>query len=414
MKHITSANIAEVVNVLLANTYGTTTTEQGAQAAGLIVTEDLNNLVDAGELIADNLNASTFVNAATGMVESVGRIFYEYVKKQSPSRFNLAVSVDEFETMVEKVRFSSVDFEEVHDYDSSGSSSFDDMYGMHPLQFTVKVYNTQGEYRTKPITISPKQLKSSVRNAQELERLIGSIFDSLRAKYMTALREAEKRIVFAQMANTALYKSGANVIDLLEAYKQDKGITLTAETWKNSDDFKRWCNGYFTKIKMLMAEPSPDYNSESNLIETDSEDFRAFVVEPFYTNIHTISHLEEGANFKNALTDAVTIPFIQNKHEPLKVDCVPVQPPVLTPQKHVTRVQFNNVVAAFWDKRGTMYASSAPETRAVENKYEDWTNYIHKFYLREMCDKGDNMIVFVINDASGTDKAYTITEESDA
>lgn len=414
MIHINSADVARTMNVLLKNTYGTTTTEDGAESDGLIVAEDLSNLVDAGELVADNLNAATFTNAATGMIETVGTIFYEYAQKQSPSRFNLQVSVSEFETMVEKTRISAVEFEAMHDYDQSGGSTFEDMFNMHAPQFTVKIWNKQSEYRTKPISISPRQLKSSVKNAAELERLIGMIFDSIRTTYMTALREAEKRMVFAQIANAALYNEGARVIDLLAVYKADKGITLTSETWKNSDDFKRWVLGYFRKIQLLMAEPSGNYNAEQNLIETDGEDFRGLIVEPLDTAIRTVSHMEKSDAFNNVLDSCTVVPFLQNVNEPDKIACVPVEPPVLTLGKHVTRVDFDSVVAAFWDKRGTMFAASAPITAANRNEFDDWTNYIHKFYLREMVDKGDNMIVFVIKDATAATKAYDITEESDA
>jgi len=210
-----------------------------------------------------------------------------------------------------------------------------------------------------------------------------------------------------------MYRNGVTVIDVLKAYKDATGTTLTTATMNTSDDFKRWFYGFYSHIKMLMGEPSGNYNAEQNLINTDGEDFRAFLVEPFYTSLRTISVYQDGANFKDALSDVKVIPFIQNINEPQKIDIMPCESPVITSGKHVTDVTIVNVLGMMWDRRGTFLTATKIETGFQENNYDKWTNYVHNFSVREMCDKGSNAVLLVAMDATGTNKAYTITEASD-
>jgi len=413
MKILTSANVAALVNTMLANARGTTTTTDGASADGLIVAEDLSNLVDAGAELSGTLTMANFRNVVTGMLEGVGKILYENAKLSTPSRFDLFIDESEYLTVIEKVRISAIEFEQSYIHATSGGSSFADMFNNHPLTFTVKVWNTIGDYRTKPYTISMIQLASAARNPEELTRLLGQIYAVVEVTYYTAIREAEKRVIMNQAANCCMYRNGVTVIDVLKEYKDVTGTTLTTATMNTSDDFKRWFYGFYSHIKMLMGEPSGNYNSEQNLINTDGEDFRAFLVEPFYTSLRTISVYQDGANFKDALSDVKVIPFIQNINEPQKIAIMPCESPVITSGKHVTDVTIVNVLGMMWDRRGTFLTATKIETGFQENNYDKWTNYVHNFSVREMCDKGSNAVLLVAMDATGTNKAYTITEASD-
>ena len=414
MRILTSSNVAALVNTMLKNARGTTTTTDGASAAGLIVQEDLSNLVDAGAELSGLLTMANFRNVVTGMLEGVGKILYENAKLSTPSRFDLFIDESEYLTVVEKVRISAIEFEQSYIHATSGGSSFADMFNNHPLTFTVKVWNTVGDYRTKPYTISMLQLASSARNPEELTRLLGQIYAVVEVTYYTAIREAEKRVVMNQIANCCMYRSGATVIDVLKAYKDATGETLTTTTMNKSDDFKRWFYGFYEHLKMLMGEVSGNYNAEQNLINTDDEDRREFMVEPFYTSLRTISVYQNGANYQDALKDVKVIPYIQNINEPQKISVMPCETPTITSGKHVTDVTVTGILGMIWDRRGTFLTATKIETGFQDNNYDKWTNYVHNFSVREMCDKGSNAIVLVACDASGSNKAYTITEASNS
>lgn len=408
MKILNSSQLASLVNTMLKNSRGTTTTADGAESGGLIVKEDLSNLVDAGVELANNISALNLRNIVTGMLEGVGRILYENAKLTSPSRFDLFIDIDSYNTILEKVRISAIEFEESYVYATSGGSSFEDMFNNHPLTFTVKVWNSVGSYRTKPFTISEIQLASSARNPEELIRLIGQIYAVVERTYYKALREGEKRVVNNQAANCCMYRNGINCIDVLEEYRKATNVSLTRQQMANSDEFKRWFYGFYKHYKMLMGEETGNFNAENNLINTDDEDRRAFMLEPFVTSLRTISHYEDGAYFKDALDGVTEIPFIQNVNEPDKISIVPVEPPE---GSGITGIEISDIIGMLWDKRGTMLSASRIEAGSQPNNFDKWENYVNNFTVREMCDKGSNAILFVAHDASGATKAYTTTTE---
>lgn len=408
MKILNSSQLASLVNTMLKNSRGTTTTADGAESDGLIVAEDLSNLVDAGVELANNISALNLRNIVTGMLEGVGKILYENAKLTSPSRFDLFIDIDSYNTILEKVRISAIEFEESYVYATSGGSSFEDMFNNHPLTFTVKVWNSVGSYRTKPFTISEIQLASSARNPEELIRLIGQIYAVVERTYYKALREGEKRVVNNQAANCCMYRNGINCIDVLEEYRKKTGVSLTRDQMANSDEFKRWFYGFYKHYKMLMGEETGNFNAENNLINTDDEDRRAFMLEPFVTSLRTISHYEDGAYFKDALDGVTEIPFIQNVNEPDKISIVPVEPPE---GSGITGIVISDIIGMLWDKRGTMLSASRIEAGSQLNNFDKWENYVNNFTVREMCDKGSNAILFVAHDASGATKAYTTTTE---
>ena len=415
MKILNSANVATLVNLMLKNARGTTTAAgDGATSDGLIVQEDLSNLVDGGTALSNSITLENFRNVITGMLEGVGRILYENAKLSSPSRFDIFVDASEFMTVLEKVRISAIEFEQSYIKATSGGSSFADMFNNHPLTFSVKVWNTLATYRTKPFTISVNQLKSACMNPEELTRLIGQIYAVVEVTYYTAIREAEKRVIMNQIANCAMYNNGVLIVDVLKAFHDDTGANnVTIQNYKTNDSFKRWFYGYFAHIKMLMGEISGNFNTEKNLINTDDEDMRAFLLEPFYTSLRTISVYQDAANFKDALDGVKIIPFIQNINEPDKISVVPVDPPVLTVGKHITNVTVNGIIGMIWDKRGTLITATEIEAGVNHNDFDKWDNYTNNFSVREMCDKGSNAIVFAVRSDSGQPKPFTITEEDD-
>lgn len=405
MRILNSANVASLMNIMLKNARGTTTTTDGAASDGLIVAEDLSNLVDGGVELSNTLTMENFRNVITGMLNGVGRILYENAKLSSPSRFDIFVDISEYLTILEKVRISAVEFEQSYMYATSGGSSFEDMFNNHPLTFTVKVWNTIGNYRTKPFTISMKQLADSARKPEEITRLIGEIYAVVETTYYTAIREAEKRVIMNQAGNCCMYRNGVNCIDVLAAYKTATGLSLTKQTMNTSDDFKRWMYGLWKHYKMLMGEASGNFNVEQNLINTDSEDMRSFILEPFYTPLRTISLYQDGANFKDAFDGVKEIPFIQNINEPQKIDIVPVDAPA-----NVVGITITDIVGMIWDRRGTMLTATDIEAGSQHNDFDKWDNYVYNFGVREMCDKGSNAILFVAHDADGA-AAYTIETE---
>ena len=411
-----STQTAAVVNAAIKNLQGTTTTTDGASADGLIISEDLSNIVQAGQLVSNSLTATNFINSVTNMFETVGRIYFECLTSEDydDDLFGLRVDQTEFACLREKVRIDQTKFEAsfvVCTPDGGGdypSSSFDDLFGKHPFTFKVKVWGNKGFYRTKPFTISYEMYKSSVQSRNGWDELIAQMWGVIDAVVDIAQSESPWFLVRQQMANAAMYRSGVRVINLEDVYETETGNTYTAA---NESKFAAWFVRYQRHLRKIMRKATNKFNGASvPPINTPERFERKFLVDTFYDMINEgLSGIYHDNKVGN-IDDYDLIPYIQNVNEPNKLDVVPANPPVLTPGKHIDYVSGTGIVGMIWDKRGTFYNLEYKKVASNPNTFDDHVNYISTVGAQHCVDEDSNVVVFVLTHSD----AITPHEESDS
>lgn len=412
-----SSETAKVINAAIENLQGTTTTTEGATADGLIITEDLSNIVQAGQLVTNTLTIDNFVNSVTNMLETVGRIYFECLTSEDydDDLFKLRVDKTEFACLREKVRIDQTKFEAsfVNTEPDSvtgqyGYSSFDDLFGKHPFTFKVKVWGNKGFYRTKPFTISYEMYKSSVQSQNGWNELIAQMWGVVDAVVDIAMTESPWFLVRQQMANAAMYRSGARVINLEDVFESETGETFAGA---NEVKFATWFVKFQRHLRKIMRKATTKYcGANVPPINTPSRYERNFLLDTFYDDINAgLSGVYHDNKIGN-IDDYDIIPYIQNVNEPSKLDIVPANPPVLTPNKHVTGVTATGIVGMIWDRRGTFYNLEYKKVASNTNTFDDHVNYISTVGAQHCVDEDSNVVVFVLGHSDG----FTITEESDS
>lgn len=412
MVQFTSANVAALMNLALANVTGTTTTTDGATSDGLICTEDLSNFVQCGMKVANSLTIDNFINTITGMLETVGAIYFENLSAEDydENLFGLRVNATEFAILREKVRIDHTKFEAAFVDDASASSTFNDLFGKHPMTFEVKIWGNKGFYRTKPFTISFEMYKTSVQNITAYNELIAEMWAVIDAVVKIAISESPMFLVRQQAANACLKRASVRVVDLAYLFAQDGG------TFTSTDDpaFAKWFVKWQRHLKKVMRKATNKFNGvASRMIDTPERYMKSFLLDTFYDNINAgLSGVYHDDKIGN-IDDYELLPYIQNVNEPDKIDVKPANPPVLTLGKHVTRVQISNVVGMIWDKRGTFWTMEYRDVADNPNRFDKHVNYISTVGAQHCVDEDSNVILFTVKDKTGATVAYTITEESD-
>ena len=405
-----SNQTAAVVNAAIKNLQGTTTTTDGASADGLIIKEDLSNIVQAGQLVANTLTVENFVNSVTNMFETVGRIYYECLTSEDydDDLFGLMVDKTEYACLREKVRIDQTKFEASFVLDENSSSTFNDLFGKHPFTFKVKVWGNKGFYRTKPFTISYEMYKTSVQNSNGWQELISQMWAVIDAIVDIAQSESPWFLVRQQMANAAMYRSGVRVKNLEDLYESATGQTYTAA---NDPKFAAWFVKWQRHLRMIMKKATNKFCGDSvPPINTPKRYERNFLLDTFFDDINDgLSGIYHDDKIGN-INDYELVPYIQNVNEPDKLDIVPANPPVLTIGKHVTRVQATGIVGMIWDRRGTFYNLEYKKVASNTNTFDDHVNYISTTGAQHCVDEDSNVVVFVLGHSDG----FTITEESDS
>ena len=409
-----SNKVADLVNVTLANTWGTTTTADGATSDGLICNEDLSNIVQCGAEINNALtkSPSMFYNAVTKMLETVSDIYYETISSDYAdlNRYGLEVSSGEFACLKEKVRIDSQPFEAAFVLDGEGNSTFDDLFAKHPFTFDVKVWGNKGFYRTKPFTISYEMLKTSVQSRNGWDRLIAEMWGVIDAVMDLALAESPYFLIKQQIANAALYRNGVRVVVLNQIFESDTGDTFTST---NEPKFAKWFVKYQRHINKLMNRVTNKYSGKATLKMNTPESFKCkWLIDMFYDDINDgLSGVYHDNKIGN-IDDYELEPFIQNVNEPYKLEVTPANAPILTLGSHVTKVTFSHIVGMIWDKRGTFWNSEYRKVANNPNTFDDHVNYVSTAGAQHCVDEDSNVVVFVIDTTDGG-KGYTITEEQD-
>ena len=405
-----SSETAKVINAAIKNLQGTTTTDDGATSDGLIISEDLSNIVQAGQLVSQSLTVSNFVNSVTNMFETVGRIYFECLTSEDydDDLFDLQVDKAEFACLREKVRIDQTKFEASFVLDDTYSSSFDDLFGKHPFSFKVKVWGNKGFYRTKPFTISYEMYKSSVQNRSGWEELIAQMWGVIDAIVDIAQSESPWFLVRQQMGNAAMYRSGVRVINLEDVYETETGNTYSAP---NESKFAAWFVRYQRHLRKIMRKATNKFCGASvPPINTPMRFERTFLLDTFYDQINEgLSGIYHDNKVGN-IDDYDLVPYIQNVNEPDKLDIVPANPPVLTPGKHVTGVTATGIVGMIWDKRGTFYNLEYKKVADNPNRFDDHVNYISTVGAQHCVDEDSNVVVFVLTHSDG----FVISEDSDS
>lgn len=381
-------------------------------AEKVITDENTGLLVDVGKTISDNLDISNFENIVTGMFDRVNKIIHNFIKDSKYySRYNIAMDREEFGSILEKTYIAPIYFEKSYDYRTDGAhSSFDDMFGYHALDISVKVYNTKSNFRTPPYTISLKQLKSAFVNSSEMNALISAIENMYIETYKILMRQLEKRAVNVLVGFTTYDTSITRVIDLLEQYKLDTNIALTMETCKNDVKFWSWANAYMSDTIKYMSVPSSTYNNGEQIKSTDTDNLRFVMPTMYYSVMNRLIKIGTIREDDEHKIDVIETPCLQSMDS--KDEIKITMPIVKTSGKSATHVNIKNIVGIAFDKRGACICGEDIETATEYNKFDKWTNTINSFDVNLISDSNENCVVFVLMDSTGTEKAYTVTEDT--
>ena len=404
-----SNQTARLMNITLENISGTTTTADGASAAGLICTEDLSNFVQCGQTVNNALteHPEMFFNAVTGMLQTVADIFYETISSDEYklNRYDLQVGSGEFACLKEKVRIDTTEFEAAFVLDGMQSSTFNDLFAKHPFTFNVKVWGNKGIYRTKPFTISYEMFKTSVQSRSGYDRLIAEMWAVINAVMDIAISQSPYFLIKQQIANAAMYRNGVRIEQLDTLYTQETGNAFSSV---DNPDFAAWFVKHQRHERLLMRRVTNKFSGKDNIKMNTPETFtRRFLLDSFYDDINKgLSGVYHDNKIGN-IDDYELEPYIENVNEPGKLDIVPANPPVLTTGKHITRVQIDGIVGVVWDRRGTFWSTEYKKVAANDNTFDDHINYISTVAAQHCVDEDSNIIVYIIGDN------ITITEEDD-
>lgn len=227
---------------------------QEALGAGVVVNEDLSNIVDIGEQV---FNANAMDKYVKALVNRIGKVIFvnRVYQGSAPS-----VMMDgwEYGSVLQKVSAALPDARINETWELEDGQSYDPHIFHKPKGVISKFYN---KYVTFEIDMSftEEQLKMSFTSATEMNGFISMLYTNVDNSMTVKIDELIRRTInnmiaetiYADFAGAALNtKSGAKAINLLYLYNttvNEGGTPLTAAKAITTPEFIRFA-AYMIKV----------------------------------------------------------------------------------------------------------------------------------------------------------------------
>ncbi len=210
------------------------------------------------------------------------------------------------------------------------------------------------------ITIFRDQLDAAFRNADEFGRFIAGVLQNIADKH-AQIKEAEARGILANFITGKVAGDTANCINVLQAYYDETGTTLTPATMfdvTNYTEFSRWLAAYMQTLTEKMSERSLKYHMNISGQELMRHTEPRFMRK--YISANVANNLEKAAmagvfnpeKLDNILDGAEKVTFWQNIEDPYTVDATPTYLDTSNGQLVVagSDVKVENLVGVLFDE----------------------------------------------------------------
>lgn len=168
----------------------------------------------------------------------------------------------------------------------NGSSADTALYSEFTPQIRVTLFSNSISWEF-PMTITEVQLKSAFNSPEQLAAFINGIYVAMDESMTKSLEDFARSTLASYMGEKLAAQAAADAaspavptvqaINLIKAYNDETGGTVTTTSAWYTADFLRWCTSKFIEIKGLMANMTVLFNDAQRDKFTDGDYFR-FVV----------------------------------------------------------------------------------------------------------------------------------------
>lgn len=174
----------------------------------------------------------------------------------------------------------------------SGSAPDTDLYSEFTPTIHVTLFKNSISWEFA-MTITREQVKSAFTSAEQLAAFINGIYVAMDESMTKSLENFARETLASYMAEKLVAQAAADAantdtvqaINLIKAYNDETGQTVTVTTaWYNAE-FLRWCTSKFLEIKKLMGNMTVLFNNYQRDKFTQGDYFRFVINSKFADNI---------------------------------------------------------------------------------------------------------------------------------
>ena len=395
-------------NTLVPNVFG--------GDSGVTIAEDLSNVVDLGTKLA-NIDGATL---KTYLKDFVVGVFDTYVDTRSYKNETYGLFLSEVEyggalqrvkaklneaadtdilTLVNASELDAPDYKDGHYYGSTWDSTLytKDSGFMIPWSLSTTMY---ARYFTDGAGV------------QKLIAMIEANIDTqLKVELNTLARGVLRKLILSAY-------SGSRYIPILTTYNTEKGFTsddpgyVTVGNFKQSEDFKLWCQSLVLKLRKYITDINSKYNNGDVYTFCPEEDTRCVLLTEFATELDVALGSVYHTEMVEGLGEYRTINYWQNASADLLPHITAADAGTSTPasvhdqikeitvpasgETPATVVTINHVMGVLYDKYSAFICDKLDKTTSDYIPKGDFVTYFHHVVKSYQIDPRNTAIVLLL------------------
>lgn len=355
-----------------------------------VLKEDLSNLVDLGDTIANAVGYDKYVKA---LVNRIGKtIFVNRVYSGRAPK--VLMDAWEFGSILQKVSGDLPEASENESWELEHGASYDQDIFYKP-SVEAKFYNKKVTFEVD-MSFTELQLKQSFISAQEMNTFLSMLFNEVE-KSMTVKLDALIMRTINTMIAECIHAGGTKAVNLLTLYKSevDPKSTLTASDCLYSKDFLRFASAKIMLYSNRLEVMSRLFNVGGKARFTPKEYQRIVLLDVFVTQSATYLDSDTFHNELVKLPNADIVPYFQGSgtdysfSEVSKIDIKSASG---------EEVEQSGILGLIFDRDAL--GVSNPERR-VTTHYNSKAEFYNNFYKHDasyFIDLNENAVVFYVAD----------------
>ena len=359
---------------------------------GLNVAEDLSNIVDVGQTIANAVGYDAYVKA---LVNRIGRMVF--VNRPYDGRYpKLLIDAWTFGSILGKVQAELIDASQNESWDLIQGASYDPYVVNLPV-VDVKFYNKQVVFEID-ITLPREQVEQSFTSAYEQGRFLAMVETMVRNSMNLKIDALLATAVNNFMAVTIDSGTSARCRHLLTEYNTISGQTLTAQQALNDEGALR----YIASEILLKAEQMQAYSAvhnEGGKPRHTPKNYQHLILHStldtkLSTHLQSVTFHERMVK----LSEYDTVPFWQGSGTTFDfADTSKIDVTAILDDGSTQAVSQSAIIAFIFDKEALGVLQPKEKIEGIYNPKGSYYNEFFKYSTRLFNDFNENAVVFLLN-----------------
>lgn len=316
---------------------------------------------------------------------------------------SLNVTAEKWGAVVRKINFIDTALDTADERLTLTDGSSVDQYVVKKPKVVQTNFYGATQYQDH-ITIFRDQLDAALNSPEEFGRFISGVLQNVTDK-LTQIKEAEARGLLANYISAKAGYDSANAINVLQAYYDETGVTLTPATMfdvTNYTPFVRWLAGYIATLKDKLSERCLDYHmnitGKELMRHTEPRFLRQYISANVANHIDSAvaSNLFNEERVTKVLDGAERVTYWQNIKDPYTVDATPAYLDTATGNvvDALTDTKVENIIGILFDEEAAGMTTLSTWTGASPfNAAGGYYNIFYHFTQKTWNDFTENFVL---------------------